>query len=533
MQNNSDVKNQVREAIDFVDLVSQYTKLTPSGAKFKGLSPFTNEKTPSFYVDPDKKLYYCFSSQKGGDVFSFIQEVEGLDFKESLKLLANKVGINLTTNYPKKNLNQYEILENAKKQFISQLFSEVKEYLNKRGLTDETIKKWSLGYAKDSWDSVCTSSIKNKKEYANSGLCIEKENKFYDRFRDRIIFPFFDLNDRVIGFSGRAYKDDSSAKYINSPETELFHKSSFLFGLNFAKGNIRKNNFSILTEGPVDAIMVHQAGFPCAVATSGTSITLEHLNILKKYSNRIILSLDNDNAGKIATMRILPMALSIGMDVKVLSIDGEEKDPADVIKKDKERFKTLVKNSKKISEFLFEYIKDKYSEEREEYIRGLKDEIFPILMVIKDPLLKETLIQEFADFTKLSVETISEAIKNVPTEKRLILETDNVFERKQLPKGKDIKINIDILLKQIAYNKTYLMYLDAEFSESTKKGLDEICKYTNLPDVEEDVSIHSVESKFENKEERVEKVTKETVDLIRRAIQELRKRAEVDKIKTK
>ena len=233
--NREDIKQAIKDASDIVEVVSQYTALKPAGKRMKGLSPFTNEKTPSFFVDPDAGVFYCFSSQKGGDVFSFVQEMEGVEFKEALKILAERAGIDVSAGTGKSYAALYHTLDTAAALYRRSLSAEVKQYLSSRGISDTSVDEWGIGYAPDDWHTVCTKGMTGMAAYIQTGMCIEKDSRVYDRFRKRIIFPFYDTQKRIIGFSGREYGESTGAKYINSPESPLFHKSSFLYGLHIAK----------------------------------------------------------------------------------------------------------------------------------------------------------------------------------------------------------------------------------------------------------------------------------------------------------
>ena len=320
----SGAKEEILSKTDIVDIISQYTKLKQDGKKYKGLSPFTLEKTPSFYVSPDKGVYYCFSSHQGGDIFTFIQKMEGVDFIGAIKIIAQKTGIDFNKfEYKKKesdksNQTLSKILESALFLYRSQTNKEILNYLKNRGINQKIIDEWEIGFAPNFFD-FCVKKLNYTKEMlSKAGLVSLKENKAYDRFRNRILFPLRDSNEKIVGFAGRIYVESKNQpKYINSPETELYHKSTFLYGLFKAKNHIRKYDFSILTEGYLDTIMSHTTKFKNTVASSGTGVTKEHLQILKKISNKIIIAFDGDASGVLAAIKTAKMALEMSMDVKV------------------------------------------------------------------------------------------------------------------------------------------------------------------------------------------------------------------------
>src|SRR3989344_4408177 len=343
---------KIKEKLSIEDVVSSYIKLDKAGVNLKAKCPFHNEKTPSFFVSPDRCTYYCFGCGASGDIFSFVENFEGLDFKGALKMLA--------------------VREAATLRFIDNLSHqrEAMEYLKSRGLAEQSVKEFRIGFAKEEWRDLYD-YLKKKgfsdSEIEKAGLTKKSEKGsssggFYDRFRNRIIFPISDSGGRVIAFSGRIFKDDGkSAKYLNSPETLIFKKSSVLYGLDKAKESIRKNNFSILVEGQMDLVLSHQAMFRNTVATSGTALSdtevskenvVSNLGLIRRLSDNLVLAFDSDKAGMTATARAGKIALSLGMDVKVANLP-EGSDPADLISRDgAPSWKEAIKNSKHLIEFL-------------------------------------------------------------------------------------------------------------------------------------------------------------------------------------
>jgi len=353
--------DQIKSKIDIVSLVSSYIKLEKAGGNFKGRCPFHNEKTPSFFVSPDRGSYYCFGCHVKGDIFTFVQEFEGLDFIGSLKVLAEKAGVELdqysSTDKTEKN-RLHEVLEMATIFFQNNLKgnSPAETYLVDRGITDETVKNWRLGFSSLEWRdlfSYLSQKGVSEKNMLAVGLIKKKEGSasYYDVFRGRIMFPINDSSGRVVGFSGRILvTEENSPKYLNSPETTLFNKSEILFGLDKAKNSIKIKDYSILVEGQMDLIMLHQIGISNTVASSGTALTENQLKKLQRLSNRIIMAYDGDEAGFSASRRSSQIALSLGMDLKVATIQGG-KDPADLAKDDPAFLKEVLKTSKHIIDF--------------------------------------------------------------------------------------------------------------------------------------------------------------------------------------
>jgi len=362
--------DQIKSKIDIVSLISSYIKLEKAGTNFKGRCPFHNEKTPSFFVSPDRGSYYCFGCHVKGDIFTFVQEFEGLDFIGSLKVLADRAGVKLE-KYGDDNKSNKDRLHNVLEQAV--LFyqnkleenRDAKEYLVKRGVNKETIESFRIGFAPLEWRDLLehlASKNVSLKDMSDVGLIKkstasldsnskETNSSYYDTFRGRIMFPINDSSGRVVGFSGRILiSDDKSPKYLNSPETTLFNKSEILFGMDKAKSSIKIKDYSILVEGQMDLIMLHQVGITNTVASSGTALTESHLIKLRRLSNRIIMAYDGDKAGFAASNRSSQIALSLGMDLKIASMP-EGMDPADLAKDDMEALVGSLKNSKHIIDF--------------------------------------------------------------------------------------------------------------------------------------------------------------------------------------
>lgn len=384
MQNNHQIQ-EIKDRLPIEEVVSRYVKLEKSGINLKGLCPFHGEKTPSFFVAPHRGSFMCFGCGKKGDIFTFLQEIEGIEFFDALKQLAEQAGVVIETQ--KKDSNQkkdaYTILEKACLIYQSYLQKSIpaQEYLLQRGLTNQTINQFRIGYIPDEWNILYTELKKDfeEKDILESGLVIKNENgRVYDRFRGRIMFPIFDSNGKVIAFTGRVFvtEQKDTPKYVNSPETQLFSKSHTLYGLNFAKQAIRKHNFVILVEGQMDVIMSHQMGYSNTVASSGTAFTQDQLQMISKITQNLLLAFDSDSAGLATTAKVWEMAINQGLDVKIAYYEGA-KDPADTIKENPDTWKNIVKNSIHIIEFVAKLIA-KISDERKR-IKLYQERILPLL----------------------------------------------------------------------------------------------------------------------------------------------------------
>ena len=334
-------KDELVARSDIVDVVSDYVTLTPKGGSFWGLCPFHGEKTPSFHVLPDRQLYHCFGCGKGGGVISFVMDVENLPYIDAVRLLAKRAGMEV----PEDGMDQgrqrqrsrlLALNKEAARFFHSQLHSPVGQgglqYLQNRGLSRGTMTRFGLGFAPDSWDSLIRAMAQKgfeKRDLLDAGLAVSnKKGGIYDRFRGRVMFPIIDLRGDVIGFGGRVL-GDGTPKYLNSPDTPVFNKSRNLFALNLAKNT--KQGRLLLTEGYMDTISLHQAGFDCAVASLGTSLTADHAKLLSRFTKEVILCYDGDTAGVQAANRAIPMLEKTGLKVRVLRITGA-KDPDEFIK---------------------------------------------------------------------------------------------------------------------------------------------------------------------------------------------------------
>ncbi len=394
---------EIKSRLPIEDIIGGYVTLEHAGKYLRARCPFHNEKSASFYVSPDRGTYYCFGCGEKGDVFSFVEKYEGLDFKGALQLLANRAGVELapvSKEVQTRNDKLYDCLESATKFFQKNLEINIpaKEYLKKRGLKDETIKDFRIGYSIDKWNELTKHLLSlgfTDEIIVATGLGIKGENGVYDRFRGRIMFPVEDSSGRVIAYSARILPeldDGKSGKYINSPETELYHKSNILYGFSHAKSYIRKHDFSILVEGQFDVVMSHQSGFKNTVAVSGTAFSGDteqdsgiptHLGLLSKLSTNMILALDNDDAGEKAQLRIIKEALPIGISLKLIKNISGSKDPADILSIEGgiDIWKDILKQALHPVEALSIRIINKNTE-RSSQIEMVKNIIIPIIAIL-------------------------------------------------------------------------------------------------------------------------------------------------------
>ncbi|KKS37394.1 MAG: primase protein [Parcubacteria group bacterium GW2011_GWD2_42_14] len=424
----SDQVQQIKERVNIVDVIGQYVKLSKAGKNFKGLSPFGNEKTPSFFVSPDKGMYYDFSSGQGGDVFSFVQKMEGVDFKGALQILAEKAGVTLHTESKQSRDTRdtlYAILESATQFFETKLSEQMqaREYLQKRGLEDATMRSFRLGFAPGDWQTLLNHLTKlgyHEREIEQAGLIKKGERGgYYDRFRSRIMFPIMDPAGRVVAFSGRIFgeasKDDKNAKYLNSPETPLFDKSRILFGYNKAKQFIRKYDFSILVEGQMDLVMSHQSGYANTVASSGTSLTTDHLMLLDRLSKKLVMAYDADPAGVASSGRGASLALTRGMDVKVARVPIG-KDPADCILEDANVWKDAVRNSKHVVDFYLDITLREAQEKKwnqRQLVLYARDTVLPYIQQVRSATDKAQFVHNYANVLGISEDAVWDELRQL------------------------------------------------------------------------------------------------------------------------
>lgn len=425
---SSSTVERIKEKLSISDVIGTYLKLENAGANLKAKCPFHNEKTPSFFVSPARGSYYCFGCGAKGDIFTFVQEFEGVDFVGALKSLALRAGVPLEKEAPaarKEYDRLYELMEIATGWYEGNLKKngQAQVYLTKRAMSEETIRSWRIGFAPDSWRDG-RAYFKGAKfsdtELVKAGLLRQGTDgrEPYDWFRSRIMFPLFDTSGRTVGFSARLFgheEREGLPKYINSPETPLFSKSRLLYGLHLAKNSIRKRNYSILVEGQVDVVLSHQAGFDNTVASSGTALTAEQLGQLKRLSPNIIMAFDADTAGANAAVRSARLALSLGMDVKIARLPRGI-DPADAVAKDKTIWAKAVRDAVPLITFYTDMViattKDERTRDRE-----IVSRVLPLVAAMKSATEQSRAIADIAFKTGQHEEALREDVGRVDLSK--------------------------------------------------------------------------------------------------------------------
>lgn len=412
----------IKEKINIVDLISEYLTLKKTGVNFKASCPFHNEKTPSFIVSPERQIFKCFGCQKSGDIFTFLMEKEGLDFKEALEILAKKAGVTLKVRSDEGTGIKDRLFEaNLKAQEFFHyilikhpLGQKALKYLKNRGVTEESMETYGLGYAPNSWESLTKFLLKRGftiQEIVTSGLGVASRSGSYDRFRGRIIFPLYDAKDKLRGFSGRVLYP-AEPKYINTPQTPIFDKGSFLYGLNLAKPEIRNKKEAILVEGEMDVILSYQADFKNVVASKGTALTQGQIDLIKKYTENLKLGFDMDLAGDSASRRGIEMADAAGLNIAVVQLEGG-KDAAEVIQKSPEAWQKATTEAVPIYDYYLTSIAKRYDIKISQDLKKIGEELIPMWAKITDDLVRDRYIQRLAAFIKTEEKVVREAVEKL------------------------------------------------------------------------------------------------------------------------
>lgn len=432
--------DEIKSRLDIVDVLGSYIKLKKAGANFRALCPFHSEKNPSFFVSPSRQIWHCFGCNSGGDIFKFVMQIEGIEFGDALRLLAQRAGVELKPIKPELKTERkrfYDICELSSKFFEKQLEEsqkgkEVKAYLLGRGINADSIKKWRLGWAPDTWRGLSDFLISKgyeEGEIEKAGIYLRNEQgSHYDRFRGRIMFPIYDLNSQVVGFGGRIFqKNEEVAKYINTPNTILYDKSRILYGLDKAKVPIRKKDFCLLVEGYTDVILAHQVGLENTVATSGTALTIYQLSILKRYSENLYLAFDMDIAGDSATKRGIDLAQIKGFNIRIISLP-QDKDPADIIAKDPKEFEKLLEKPLSILDFYFQNTFSKFDKATPEGKKAISKILLPVIKRIPNKIEQSFWVARLARDLGAKEIDVEEELKKVKLEEETLgLETEEII----------------------------------------------------------------------------------------------------------
>jgi len=418
-----DAKEEVRARLNIEDVIGEYVQLKRAGRNFKGLSPFSGEKTASFYVSPDKHIWHDFSSNKGGDVFSFIMEVEGMDFRQALELLARRAGVDLsmydsrssqeTASRKKRLLAVSDLAASYYQHCLIKNQHAIEYVFKKRGLSKRIVQDFRIGYAPTSGDALVKFLTKkgySAEELSQAGLV----NRYgSDMFRGRMMVPLMDGVGQVIGFTARIIIDDPQApKYINTPQTMLYDKSRHVFGLSQAKEAIRNNDYAVIVEGNLDVISSHQVGITQVVATAGTAMTEHHLRAVVRLSGKAKLSFDGDKAGLAATERAIPIAQAVGVDLTIVTLPSDVKDPDELIQKDEQLWQKAINDAQPVVDWVLK----QYSL-REDLSSAIGKKNFTtaalnVVRALRDPVEQEHYLQKISAYTDSSLDVLKKKLTN-------------------------------------------------------------------------------------------------------------------------
>ncbi len=422
-----DQATEIREKIDIVSLISEYLPLKKAGRNFKTNCPFHNENTPSFVISPERQIWHCFGCGKGGDAFTFLMEYENMEFPEALRALAKKAGITLReTAFKKEEYSEKEkifTINNQALKFYRYILTEHKigktaltYILDKRKINKGIIDTFELGFAPGN-GSALSDYLVEKKGYQNkdllmAGISFERGGKLYDFFRGRIIFPLFDHRGNVTGFSARALNDDNQPKYLNTKETVVYHKGSMFFGLNGAKEEIKQKQDAIIVEGEFDAISLFMEGIKNVVAIKGTALTENQVNLLARFTPKVTLCLDQDNAGFEATRRSLEVIEKKGLTTAII-ITKEGKDPDEAIRKNPSAFKKAVKESIGVYDYLTEKFVSQSNKNTAEGKKDITDNLLPLFTNIANEVVKEHYLKKLSSVLDISFESLLKEVEKL------------------------------------------------------------------------------------------------------------------------
>jgi DNA primase len=472
---------EIKDKLDIVDFISEYIQLKPAGVNHKGCCPFHREKTPSFMVNRERQSWHCFGCSKGGDIFSFLQEIEGIDFVEALKFLADKAGVQLEYRASDVNTSQRNRVKDVNTQAASFFHNFLLKmsasrpalnYINERGLNRDTIEKWQIGFIPDQWD-LLTKYLLQKgfsvDDLVASGLTIKRDGAhstgsgqagtnsqrgFYDRFRGRIMFPICDVHGSVVGFTGRVLVENekSGGKYVNTPQTIVYDKSRVVFGLDKSKQEIKTKDLIVMVEGQMDVIACHQAGMKNVVASSGTALTDNQVKLLKRYSKNMNMAFDSDDAGQAAAERGIDVAIKEGIAVKVIIIpEGKGKDPDECLKMNKEVWFESVENAKDIMKWRLNkaFLGKDLSNPRHKQL--IADEVLSKIILIPYAVERDHWLRELGSKLDVDVSVLRENMKQISENtKKRITEDSNAENTPTVDKNIDFQemSKIDVLLER-------------------------------------------------------------------------------------
>jgi len=469
---------EIKSKLDIVDVISGYLPLKQTGGNFKARCPFHNEKTPSFMVSREKQIWHCFGCSKGGDLISFVQEHEGISFAETLRLLASKANVTLSgyQSSPREDYSRLYEVNKAAVQFYqnklqqkNEVTRKVFDYLSKRKIIAESINIWQLGLSGEGWDELYHYLLKQgfkDEEIFQAGIILKKKegSGYIDRFRKRLMFPIGDLQGRIVAFTSRtltgiAYdEEDFGGKYINSPQTVIYDKSKVLYGWHLARTAIRQKKYLIIVEGNMDAIAAFQAGTKNVVAVSGTALTSQHVKLIKRYTENVILAFDGDAAGSQAVFRSIALGWKEDLNLKILVLP-KGKDPADIIKEDQPSWREAIKNSIPVMDYYFRRIMFGVDLSRSDHKKIAVRKLLPIIKFLKSKVEQAHYLKLLADKLQLPLEILQQDLIGA---KSFLDNRESEFIKTTEEKKDPLCLASEHLLALIFYSPVYLIKAIAE-----------------------------------------------------------------------
>lgn len=468
--------NEIRSKIDIVDLISEYVPLTKKGQYYWGICPFHNDKNPSMSVDQKRQTYTCWSCHNSGNVFNFLEQIENISFKEALTKLADKVGIQVegySRSYDNKYNKYYEIYDLASKYYQLMINTKqgekAKDYLNKRGINEETIKEFGIGLALNDKDKL-VKYLKEKKYDINTLNDLGLANNDIDTFINRIVFPLDDRNGRVVGFSGRIYDNSKMSKYMNTKETPIFKKGSCLYHYHLSKEYVREEKFVIIMEGFMDVIRASTIGIKNTIALMGTALTDEQISLIKKLSLNVYLCLDGDKPGQDADLHNGELLEKSGLNVKVICLKDDEDPDSYILKYGEDKFRSLIAGALNYSDFKIDKLKSNVNFESDVELSGYVNKVIKEVSNINDEIRCEIILKKLANETNLSYTTLEKKLneyKNLNKEEKLKVD-NNLIKKKDAKKDKYIRASLEFLYYMLInpeaikiYDSKKMYFIDA------------------------------------------------------------------------
>jgi DNA primase len=534
----------IKDRLSITDVIGAYVKLEKAGANLKGLCPFHQEKTPSFMVSPARSSYYCFGCGAKGDIFSFVEQFEGLDFMGALKVLADRAGVEIEKQDPLAKTERerlFRIMEHASFFYHKNLSEDLsaKEYLKKRGVEVQTIRTWRLGYAPQQWRALHDYLISkgfSTQEMLKAGLIKPTDKGFYDTFRSRIVFPIANIGGRIVAFSGRIFPaEDTMAKYLNSPETSLFNKSSVLYGYDKAKFEIRKKNSAILVEGQMDLILSHQVGITNTVATSGTAFTDLHAGLIKRFAEKLIICYDGDKAGVSAALRAAVVALRSGLDVHIARLVSD-KDPADMCIENKQGYIDAISTAEHVIDFALGTALRASTDKRQQE-KLIVSTVLPYVVALESAVEQGYFLSHIAEKSKIREDDLRAELRRLSVSTAGTLTNQAVVESQSpaRPIREQIVIRQLFGIMFLLEQKAKVKGAEGQKSESKTVGDEITLEFVRneILRIEGEAGVESLTKRFKDQKEELlfeAERSYSASDFIESDIKELLKRLEIERL---